>query len=68
MDKPSCGGCRYYGGTQARNGHALGECRKHTPRVDRDGAAAWPLVKPSDWCGEFAPVPRPPRAVEAVER
>lgn len=68
MNKPSCESCRYFGGVLVRNGQRVGACRKHTPRVDKDGAAAWPLVKPGDWCGEHMPSPMTPPGPEAVER
>lgn len=66
--KPSCKTCRFYGGDISRNGHIRGECRKDTPRLDRDGAAAWPIVRPGDWCGEFQPAAHPPDKIESVTR
>lgn len=56
MTQPTCKTCRFFHGPVSRNGHLLGECRKHTPRhVDPIGFASWPVTRPNDWCGEHAP-------------
>jgi len=58
-----CSNCRYF--QRADDDHPGGECRRHAPQLVvaaitptmADAAlpgGAWPDVKASDWCGEFA--------------
>lgn len=40
--------------------YALYECRRHAPHPEQNGedtrtAWSWPLVMPTEWCGEFKP-------------
>ena len=44
--KPRCGSCRYFDPTVEVNA-VDGLCRIRAPRI-----AAWPSVRPEDWCGE----------------
>jgi hypothetical protein len=47
----SCSVCAYYN-RPADN--VLGECRRNAPSPSHsDALFMWPLVKESDWCGEF---------------
>jgi hypothetical protein len=50
--QPACSSCRFFAAGHERR-EVSGECRKHTPRVARDGRAQWPATKSNDWCGEF---------------
>ena len=63
VSAPCCGNCRY----SVINGQ-LGTCHRYAPRPDANGTwAAWPLIQPSDWCGEWeshAPDPAPPVSPE----
>lgn len=47
-----CAGCRY-----GKISGAYGVCRRSQPGCDpiiiNDHTAIWPVVKPSDWCGEW---------------
>jgi hypothetical protein len=50
---PCCGNCRY-SVISVINGQ-LGTCHRYAPKPNGTGRwAAWPLVQPSDWCGEWA--------------
>ncbi len=55
-----CGRCLYW--DHAEQPHAMpadhvaavGRCRRHTPRLPRNGMRGeWPTTEASDWCGEF---------------
>jgi hypothetical protein len=50
---PCCGNCRYsVVNVQPGTCH---RCHRYAPKPDGTGSwAAWPLVQPSDWCGEWA--------------
>ena len=51
---PCCGNCRY----SVVSSHQLElACHRYAPKPDLGTSgrwAAWPLVKSSDWCGEWA--------------
>jgi len=53
-----CADCRFYDAPEAGYEHdPRGSCRRHAPlprAIDEKIVTAWPLVLPSDWCGEFA--------------
>jgi hypothetical protein len=52
----SCSTCRYSNQWADPDGIGM-HCRRHPPKVNRDPSdfAEFPLVFPSDWCGEFQP-------------
>ena len=57
MTHPACKDCKW------SDGFGPTRCRRNPPQSIRrhDGSqtwAAWPLVQPYDWCGEFQPPPR----------
>ena len=55
MTGQSCAGCRFARPLDSRQD--LAECRRHAPRLvthdEHQPMAEWPLIKWSDWCGEF---------------
>jgi hypothetical protein len=53
----ACATCRYYVPKDAR----LGRCRRHAPTM-----SGYPVVYPTDWCGDHKLGPNPSRPVGAV--
>jgi hypothetical protein len=52
-----CANCRNY---WEQRGASAGLCRAHPPVLNpTDGAARWPGVARSDWCGEYRVQPPP---------
>ena len=72
MSGINCGGCQFLGDRHfgeydfaLSNAPVLFQCRRHAPTVLQVGHSstrqAWPLVRASDWCGDFvAKPPAPP--------
>lgn len=73
MSGPSCGDCRY--GQPTKRGITLGwstpegpktefhesiECHRYPPAGHPTNGNEWPVMWPSDWCGEHQPRPAPP--------
>lgn len=52
-----CRHCRFFAPEQQRVGEEIkyGRCRRHAPlpSTDMSRHGYWPLVRVSDWCGEF---------------
>lgn len=53
-----CANCRNF--WQPPRGDNGGLCRAHPPLAQAGGAALWPAVSRSDWCGEYRVAPPPP--------
>ena len=53
-----CANCRFH---EPLGSNLLNICRRHTPRCDATTVASisstWPIVRDSDWCGEFEAYP-----------
>lgn len=69
-----CELCRFYAANSPDDPASFdgrGECRRFPPVLFGDMEAdawCWPLVEPSDWCGEFKPEPEPgPRRKDDAE-
>ena len=56
VDSYRCNNCLWYD-KKVSNVFRGGFCRKNPPMVDpsHDVMGTWPIVKESDWCGEFSP-------------
>lgn len=48
--KQTCNNCKF---AVPPKGTGLGICRRFPPTVVEDGMGLFPLVGPSDWCGEW---------------
>lgn len=44
-----CKNCDFY----SRFNDSTGSCRRHPPQRQYKDARKWPLVRASEWCGEF---------------
>ena len=49
--KPACAACKFNGGNQS-NSEAL-KCLRYPPVIVGRKENNWPIVMPTDWCGEF---------------
>lgn len=61
-DQQRCKGCVHFDVNPYVNPYddLKGECRRYAPRVvvpanDYDTAVVWPVVRDTDFCGEFNP-------------
>lgn len=57
-----CDACRYYAVASRYGRQARGECRYRAPR---SSTAAWPAVRPDDWCRHWISLPLYGRQPEA---
>lgn len=65
-DEKACENCRY---SEKLGTHDNYDCRRHAPVMEkvksyfdlREYLPRWPIVKSTDWCGDFERKPRPPR-------
>lgn len=51
-----CANCRFH---EPLGSDILNICRRYAPRcnVNFVSSCSWPVVRDSDWCGEFEPYP-----------
>lgn len=49
-----CGNC-FYGRQYTTGGSTVLQCRRNAPQtsLSTGAAAAWAVVQPGDWCGEY---------------
>jgi hypothetical protein len=64
QERERCETCRFYGSYTSRTGyvsnsHSWGRsgwtCRRRSPAETDMGEASWPIVEPTEWCGEYRP-------------
>lgn len=56
----SCGTCRFFRQLiypVSKKPRRFGRCHRRPPYSPEGSGSWWPIVRPSDWCGEYQPKP-----------
>lgn len=60
MNVPECNSCFFFSHNTQRTGYSVGACHRFPPADVSEGRfAEHPVVKSSNWCGEFKLPPGP---------
>ena len=52
-EQERCGNCRFWFVFESTRPIACGHCHRKSPPIDKMAQTWWPLVKDTDWCGEW---------------